>query len=134
MLRDLHRSEHISTNLGFPVGLFLFIIVRIMYPQKNWPTYKLAGSQKSHPHPPLNQNPTPWLEIGPVDTCELLISCHLHFRSPIDQTVRVFEVSQHTKFVLQNAVVFSCQSRLDRQGIRTGQQRQLRRVQLCISL
>lgn len=42
----------------------------IMYPQKNWPTYKLAGSQKSHPHPPLNQNPTPWLETGPVDTCE----------------------------------------------------------------
>ena len=40
-----------------------------MYPQKNWPTYKLAGSQKSHPHPPLNQNPTPWLETGPVDTC-----------------------------------------------------------------
>ena len=25
MLRDLHRSEHISTRLGFPVGLFLFI-------------------------------------------------------------------------------------------------------------
>ena len=42
----------------------------ITYPQKNWPTYKLAGSQKSHPHPPLNQNPTPWLETGPVDTCE----------------------------------------------------------------
>ena len=44
--------------------------------KKNWPTYKLAGSQKSHPHPPLNQNPTPWLETGPVDTCVHCI-CYL---------------------------------------------------------
>ena len=68
MLRDLHRSEHIINKAWIPFGA-VSIHYSIMYPQKNWPTYKLAGSQKSHPHPPLNQNPTPWLETGPVDTC-----------------------------------------------------------------
>ena len=57
MLRDLHRSEHISTRLGFPVGLFLFIIVLCILKKIGLLISWLAAK---------NPTPTPlWTKIPP---------------------------------------------------------------------